>query len=55
VVNEMATNLYEEYGEARFAPPPILRRLLLAGQLGRKTKLGFYDYSERPAKANPAL
>ena len=55
VVNEMATNLYEEYGEARFAPPPILRRLLLAGQLGRKTKLGFYDYSDRPAKANPAL
>ena len=55
VVNEMATNLYEEYGEARFAPPPILRRLLLAGQLGRKTKLGFYDYSERPAKPNPAL
>jgi 3-hydroxybutyryl-CoA dehydrogenase len=55
VVNEMATNLYEEYGEARFAPPPILRRLLLAGQLGRKTKLGFYDYSDRPAKPNPAL
>lgn len=55
VVNEMATNLYVEYGEARFAPPPILRRLLLAGQLGRKTKLGFYDYSERPAKPNPAL
>ena len=55
VVNEMATNLYAEYGEARFAPPPILRRLLLAGQLGRKTKLGFYDYSERPAKPNPAL
>jgi len=55
VVNEMATNLYEEYGEARFAPPPILRRLLLAGQLGRKTKLGFYDYSDRPANPNPAL
>jgi 3-hydroxybutyryl-CoA dehydrogenase len=55
VVHEMANNLYEEYGEARFAPPPILRRLLLAGQLGRKTKLGFYDYADRPAVVNPAL
>lgn len=55
VVHEMAQNLYDEYGEARFAPPPVLRRLLLAGQLGRKTKLGFYDYSDRPAKPNPAL
>jgi 3-hydroxybutyryl-CoA dehydrogenase len=55
VVHEMANNLYEEYGEARFAPPPILRRLVLAGQLGRKTKLGFYDYSDRPATPNPAL
>lgn len=55
VVLEMAANLYEEYGEARFAPPPILRRLVLAGQLGRKTKLGFYDYAERPANPNSAL
>ena len=55
VVHEMAQNLYDEYGEARFAPPPVLRRLLLAGQLGRKTKLGFYDYADRPAKPNPAL
>lgn len=55
VVFHMATNLYDEYGEPRFAPPPVLRRLMLANQLGRKTKLGFYDYSSKPAVANPAL
>ncbi len=55
VVFHMATNLYDEYGEPRFAPPPVLRRLMLANQLGRKTKLGFYDYASKPAVANPAL
>lgn len=55
VVFHMANNLYDEYGEPRFAPPPVLRRLMLANQLGRKTKLGFYDYSSKPAVANPAL
>ncbi|MFH1486351.1 MAG: 3-hydroxybutyryl-CoA dehydrogenase [Chloroflexota bacterium] len=39
-----AEALYQEYGDPRFAPPPILRRMLLAGHLGRKTGKGFYDY-----------
>ncbi len=55
VVFHMATNLYEEYGEPRFAPPPVLRRLMLTGQLGRKTKRGFYDYGAKPAVVNEAL
>lgn len=55
VVFHMASNLFEEYREPRLAPPPILRRLMLAGQLGRKSGLGFYDYKERPARPNPAL
>ncbi|MDG2307361.1 MAG: 3-hydroxyacyl-CoA dehydrogenase family protein [Candidatus Binatia bacterium] len=55
VVFHMATNLLDEYQEARFAPPPVLRRMMLSGQLGRKTKLGFYDYSSKPAGVNPAL
>ncbi len=55
VVFHMASNLLDEYQEARFAPPPILRRLMLSGHLGRKTKLGFYDYGSRPAVVNPAL
>jgi 3-hydroxybutyryl-CoA dehydrogenase len=55
VVFHMASNLYEEYREPRLAPPPVLRRLVLAGQLGRKSGRGFYDYSERPPRPNPAL
>lgn len=55
VVHEMAANLHEEYRESRFAPPPVLKRLVLSGQLGRKSKKGFYDYGQKPPKTNPAL
>lgn len=42
-------NMYEELREPRFAPPPTLRKLVAAGWHGRKTGLGFYDWSgERP-------
>jgi 3-hydroxybutyryl-CoA dehydrogenase len=41
--------MYEEYQEKRFASPPLLRRMVLAGRYGRKTGAGFYDYSgEKP-------
>ena len=38
--------MYDEYKEARFASPPLLRRMFLAGYHGRKTGKGFYDYSD---------
>jgi 3-hydroxybutyryl-CoA dehydrogenase len=36
--------LYEEFRDARFAPPPLLRRMVAARQLGRKSGRGFYEY-----------
>ena len=55
VVFHMANNLLDEYRESRFAPPPVLRRMMLNGQLGRKSGKGFYDYSSRPPVPNTAL
>ncbi|MFO7894115.1 MAG: 3-hydroxybutyryl-CoA dehydrogenase [Longimicrobiales bacterium] len=42
---KIAEIMYEEYAEARFAPPPLLRRMVTLGYYGRKTGRGFYDYS----------
>jgi len=36
--------MFDEYRERRFAPPPLLRRMVLAGWLGKKAGRGFYDY-----------
>ena len=45
----------EEYREARHQPPPLLRRLVLAGYFGRKSGKGFYDYSTTPPTPNDWL
>ena len=38
--------MFEEYREERYAPPPLLRRIVALGRFGRKTGQGFYDWSE---------
>ena len=38
------TLTFDEFREARFAPPPLLKRMVLAGQLGKKSGRGFYQY-----------
>ena len=43
----IANIMFEEFREARFAPPPLLKRMVLAGHLGRKSGRGFYDYTAR--------
>jgi 3-hydroxybutyryl-CoA dehydrogenase len=46
----IAEIMFEEFREPRYAPPPLLRRMVSFGYFGRKTKRGFYDYSnDRPA------
>jgi len=40
--------LFDEFREPRYAPPPLLRRMVLAGWLGRKSGRGFYDWSTNP-------
>ncbi len=41
----VAEVMFEEFREARFAPPPLLKRMVAAGLLGRKSGRGFYDYA----------
>jgi 3-hydroxybutyryl-CoA dehydrogenase len=40
----VAEVMFEEYREPRYAPPPLLKRMVLAGHLGRKTGRGFYTH-----------
>jgi 3-hydroxybutyryl-CoA dehydrogenase len=42
--------MFAEYRETRFAPPALLKRLVLAGRFGRKTGKGFYEYDERGSR-----
>jgi len=44
----IAEIMFDEFKEARFAPPPLLKRMVLAGRHGRKTGRGFYDWSTNP-------
>src|ERR1700675_3997107 len=43
----VAEVMFEGYGETRSPPPPLLKRMVMAGQLGRKSGKGFYDYAKK--------
>ena len=49
---KIAEIMFDEYREKRFAPPPLLKRMVIAGMYGRKSGKGFYDYSQDPPKIN---
>jgi 3-hydroxybutyryl-CoA dehydrogenase len=43
----IANIMFEEYREKRFAPPPLLKQMVTAGRLGKKSGRGFYDYGKK--------
>jgi 3-hydroxybutyryl-CoA dehydrogenase len=45
---KIAEIMFTEYREKRYAPPPILKRMVVAGMYGKKSGKGFYDYSTTP-------
>jgi 3-hydroxybutyryl-CoA dehydrogenase len=49
-VYKIAEIMFAEYRDRRYAPPPLLKRMVLAGMLGRKSGKGFYDYSTNPPR-----
>jgi 3-hydroxybutyryl-CoA dehydrogenase len=46
VTLDVANRLYEEHKDRKYAPPILLKKMVAAGHLGRKTNKGFYDYSK---------
>ena len=49
----IAEIMFNEFREKRFAPPPLLKRMVLAGLYGRKSGRGFYDYTQDPKNPTP--
>jgi 3-hydroxybutyryl-CoA dehydrogenase len=46
VLHAVCNSLYEEYKRDEYAPPPLMKRMIAAGRLGRKSGRGFYDYGQ---------
>jgi 3-hydroxybutyryl-CoA dehydrogenase len=51
----IANIMFDEFRERRFAPPPLLKRMVQAGLLGRKSGKGFYDYAQDPPRPTSGL
>jgi len=45
---KIAEIMFAEYREQRYAPPPLLKRMVIAGYFGKKSGKGFYDYGSTP-------
>jgi 3-hydroxybutyryl-CoA dehydrogenase len=51
----IANIMFDEFREKRFAPPPLLKRMVQAGLHGRKAGRGFYDYGQEPPRPTAGL
>jgi 3-hydroxybutyryl-CoA dehydrogenase len=51
----IAEIMFNEFREPRFAPPPLLKRMVLSGYHGKKSGKGFYDWSAEPPRPNDFL
>lgn len=51
VLYAIGDSLYEEFKRTEYAPPPLLKRMVASGRIGRKAKRGFYDYAPVREKA----
>ncbi|HEY2478197.1 MAG TPA: 3-hydroxybutyryl-CoA dehydrogenase [Solirubrobacterales bacterium] len=52
VLYAIGDSLYEEFKQTEYAPPPLLKRMVASGRIGRKAGRGFYEYGEarQPAR-----
>jgi 3-hydroxybutyryl-CoA dehydrogenase len=48
VLYAVCDSLYEEFKRDEYAPPPLMKRMVASGRLGRKSGRGFYEYGEPP-------
>jgi 3-hydroxybutyryl-CoA dehydrogenase len=48
VLQAVCDSLYEELKRSEYAAPPLLKRMVVSGHLGRKSGRGFFDYSRTP-------
>jgi 3-hydroxybutyryl-CoA dehydrogenase len=49
VLYAICNSLYDEFKEPQYSPPPLLKRMVASGRLGRKSVRGFYEYDTVPA------
>lgn len=46
VIYNASRNMFDEYRDLKYAPPPILKKMVLSGRFGQKSGIGFYDWSD---------
>lgn len=51
VLYSVCNSLYDEFKRDEYAPPPLIKRMVAAGRLGRKSGRGFYEYNEESSGA----